>query len=176
MRSEKLRQIKVRGAVAPILKAKMWASRLIDEVDGKNSVCKPKICSKLDNDSICTAGLDKPNCEPLPTPPPLQKQREGNWCIIGTDVESLFPSLADLESAKIVRHAIKNSKIEFNNIDYKLGLRYLKIVCGNDYLKEIGLGHVIPSWRGKRQDLLSIGGELSKEDGNWIDVKRDLLL
>ena len=110
-----------------------------------------------------------------PIHPPLQKPRSDGCCVIGTEVESLFPSLADLESAKMVRLAVKKSNMDFQNVDYKLALRYLRIVCGVDYLKEVGLGHVSPTWRGKRQDLVTVGGEQSRLDGNWKDVARELL-
>ena len=107
--------------------------------------------------------------------PPLQMSRDEGWSIVGTDVEALFPSLADLESAKIVREAVRDSEMSFNNVDYNHGLVYLRIMGGADYLKGTLLRNKVPTWKGKRPDLVSVGGELSYNLDNWVIPKRELL-
>ena len=97
----------------------------------------------------------------------MQKQREVSWSIIGTDVESLFLSLSDVECAKIVRNAILNTKMEFNSVDFKKALVYLRIVGGTGYLVNTKIKRWIPVWKVKRPDLVSIMGELSKDLNNW---------
>ena len=63
----------------------------------------------------------------------------GSYSIIGTDVKALFPSLKDVECARIARQAVMESDVHFENIDYIRAIRYLKIVGGIDYMKEVGL-------------------------------------
>ena len=151
-RAKKLRNFVNKSTSAPNVKSKVWASRLKDGIDGKEAIklrdncenCEPRI---LKNENSC--------------PPPLQMNRDDSWSIVGTDVEALFPSLADIESAKIVREAVRDSEMKFNNIDYNCGLVYLRIIGGADYLKETLLRNRVPIWKGKRPDLVSVGGELS---------------
>ena len=66
------------------------------------------------------------------TKPPLQMERTSGLSVVGTDVEALFPSLPDIESAKVVRCAVKESNIIFNNVDYNRALVYLRLVGGKD--------------------------------------------
>ena len=89
-------------------------------------------------------------------------------------MEALFPSLSDIECAKIVRNAVLNTKMEFNGIDYERALVYLRIVGGKDYLDSTKLKKRNPVWRGKRPDLVSINGDLSKELKNWKLKKTEL--
>ena len=77
----------------------------------------------------------------------------------GADVEALFPSLSDLESARIASEAVMETNTVFENIDYMMALKYLTIVGGVSHLTENGLGKYVPKWIGGRQDLLTIGGE-----------------
>ena len=39
--------------------------------------------------------------------------------IVGADIEALYPSLTDLEVAQICYDAIMNSKIKFENVNYR---------------------------------------------------------
>ena len=76
--------------------------------------------------------------------PPVQHTREESWSIVGADVEALFPSLPDIESGRLVREAVKSSKMKFNGVDYERALVYLRVVGGKDYLLESKLRHIIP--------------------------------
>ena len=69
--------------------------------------------------------------------PPIQKNRDIEWCLVGTDVEALFPSQADVESARIVREAIRDSEITLENVNYTVALRYLLFSGGTEYILEI---------------------------------------
>ena len=75
-----------------------------------------------------TTGLEMTQrTKPLP---PIQTDDINEYTIVGSDVEALFPSLRDLESARIVREAIETSSLTFENVDVTTALRYLKVVGG----------------------------------------------
>ena len=95
--------------------------------------------------------------------------------ISGTDVESLYPSLRDIEAARITREAVLTSGVQFENIDYIAALRYLYLVGGKDHLCSIGLKNLVPKWLGKRPDLLTLGGEALTEEKKWAPMRRCLL-
>ena len=86
----------------------------------------------------------------------------------------MFPSLSDVECAKMVRDAAHSTKMEFKGIDFERALVYLRIVGGKEHLLSTKLKHRNPVWRGKRPDLVSVGGELSKDLKNWKLRKGDL--
>ena len=94
---------------------------------------------------------------------------------MGTDVKALFSSLKDVECARMTRCAIMNTgmKFDYNNINYKKALRYLKIVGGNDHVEGIGLGRLNPKWKGKRESLITVGGEKSREEEMWRESRRE---
>ena len=52
------------------------------------------------------------------------KSDSNNIAIVGTYVESLFPSLRDIEVARIARQAVEGSGVEFGYIDYDCALKY----------------------------------------------------
>ena len=104
----------------------------------------------------------------------MQSEKKEEYTIVGTDVESLFPSLKDSESARIVREAIENSEMKFENIDVEASLQYLLVVGGKDHIEEIGFSRIAPRWLGKRPDLLTVGGEAIEEKNKWSKLKREL--
>ena len=106
--------------------------------------------------------------------PSMQSSDKSEYTIVGNDVEALFPSLTDLESARIVREAIETSEMKLDNIDIVTALKYLRIVGGDDHLKAIGMGRIAPRWQGPRPDLLTVGGDAILEDGKWSKLKREL--
>ena len=53
-----------------------------------------------------------------------------------------------------------------------MALRYLSIVERVKLLDRIGLLKYKPKWRGKREDLITVGGEAAKDDKKWYDSKR----
>ena len=87
--------------------------------------------------------------------------------ISGTDVEALFPSLRDVESAKVVIEAVLKSSIKIENFDWRTAIKYLYIVGGPTHLKECGLERIAPNWLGTRPDLLTVGGESGMNGDKW---------
>ena len=47
------------------------------------------------------------------------QEKEGKTVIIGSDVVSLYPNLVDTTSALICYHAVKESPVKFENINYR---------------------------------------------------------
>ena len=123
LRLERVRRLKKRGTVAPNFMAKLWGSKLLDEIEGSKAMMNKKIVDVVNDDSN---EQDKR---------PLQMERSDETSVIGTDVEALFPSLPDIESAKVVQCAVQESDIEFNNVDYRIALICLRLVGGKDYLR-----------------------------------------
>ena len=107
----------------------------------------------------------------------IKKQMEVEQCltIAGTDVESLFPSLQDVEVARIARQAVVESGIKFQNIDYDAALKYIFVTGGVSHIKEIGLQSVAPKWTGSRPDLLTVGGDCLEENDKWCNTGRELM-
>ena len=161
-RSENLRKLVVRNTVVPNLKAKMWASRLREECDSGEEIKPPRVCDRCE-----------PRCEKKKHNP-IQLPRENSWSVVGTDVEALFPSLTDIESGRVVRNAVMYANINFSNVDYKKALVYLRLVGGKGCLVNSKIHKLIPKWKGKRPDLVSIGGDKSKNVRNWKLVRRQL--
>ena len=77
--------------------------------------------------------------------PPIQKTECEEMAVTGSDVESLFRSLTDIESDRIAIHSILKSKLRFENVDYLKALKYLMIVGGKELLEEAGLGRLLPT-------------------------------
>ena len=92
--------------------------------------------------------------------------------MVGTDVEALFPSLTDIEAARITREAVMRSRAEFKNTDIELALRYLVITGGQSHLRESGLGKLMPRWTGPRPDLLTVGGTSMEENDKCTRVSK----
>ena len=91
-------------------------------------------------------------------PKVVQKPGLENVCFIGQDVKSLFPSLKCIETARLTRYAVLNSDINVENFDHKMALRYIFIVGGRQLINKSGLSRLCPTWKGKRSDLITVGG------------------
>ena len=65
----------------------------------------------------------------------------------------MFPSLKNIESARMARFAILNSKVDFVDWNFKKALRYLYVIGGKELLRKAGLARVAPKWKGERDDL-----------------------
>ena len=182
-----LRELKVRNTVVPNIKAKLWATRLCDEMEGRDiginlpeqmsNVLKDEKKKDGENEGEEIEGEDHVGIgetDQKEKIPPIQKERGEKYVICGTDVEALFPSLEDIECARMVKQAVMNSKIEFDNIDYKMALKYLKICGGEDYMRQVGLGNVTPKWKGKNGACLTVTGEGGHDEKMWREVSREL--
>ena len=170
-RSEKLRELKVRGTQKPNIKAKLWALRLQDEALGQDAVTLPM---SMQNHPEATQQKASNTSSTVLDIPPMQASRKERYTIVGNDVEALYPSLLDIESARITRQAVLMADLQIDNFDYELGLKYLLVTGGKSHLEEIGLGKVAPRWLGSRQDLLTVGGESMEEPEKWSKLKREL--
>ena len=67
-----------------------------------------------------------------------------------------------------------SSKIDFEDIDYQMALKYITLVGGNKLLDRNGLLRVKPKWKGKREDKLTIGGDAAKGESNWSHSSKTL--
>ena len=66
------------------------------------------------------------------------------------------------------------SDLEVDNMDYETALKYLVVVGGKSQIDEIGLNKIAPKWLGKRQDLLTVGGDSMEEGSKWSRLRREL--
>ena len=89
-------------------------------------------------------------------------------------MESLFPSIRDVEAARMARVALERSSLQLENWSVKMALRYLRVVGGKGYLARIGLGKYEPKWIGKREDLIALGGEKTQSEAAWADYKHSV--
>ena len=140
-----LRKLKTRNSPLPSIKAKLWAVRLLDEIHSE--------AIPLPGEAVNDTVNEKINI-----------QMNESLAVVGTDVEALFPSLRDVEAAKIARQAVEESGTQFENINFDLAMKYLYVTGGASHIKEIGLEKVCPRWRGSRPDLLTVGGEALEND------------
>ena len=152
-RIESLRKTKSFNLL-PKLDDRMKAGQLMDKLESYETIELPG-----HNDELKCLGV---------------KQKLDEMCILGSDVVSLFPSLKGMETARLARHAVLNSTIEFGNVDYLMALRYLTIVGGTDLLHKAGIGRLTPVWLGDRQDLTTVGGRKSKDSRSWWDLKKEI--
>ena len=168
MRVKNLRKMKLRGSNVPNIKSRLWALRLLDEVSNNEVITLPE---RTQTEGDERERIEKMPAEPVP---PMQSNSMTDYAVVGTDVEALFPSLKDLESARIARDAVILSKAQFENVNFELALRYLVVTGGQCHVKECGLGALAPRWLGTRPDLLSVGGDSIGEDAKWTRVKREM--
>ena len=148
---ESLRNNKQAGSIIPDIGSRVKAGRVIDKM--------------LDGQPIKLLGSQSQKT--------VKKQKPG-MSVVGSDVKSLFPSLKSVESARLAKHAILKSTVQFENVDFQKALRYIYIVGGRELLEKAGLTRVAPVWRGDRDDLLAVGGKKSKDPSSWRDSKRQI--
>ena len=53
------------------------------------------------------------------------KQKGSGLAIIGADVFSLLPSMSNIDTARIAKKVVLQSKVDFEDIDYQKALRYM---------------------------------------------------
>ena len=99
-------------------------------------------------------------------------QKKTGLSIVGSDVKSLFLSLRNIETARLARKAILDSKIEFSNWDFVKAMRYIYLVGGRELVSRAGLERLCPKWLGDREDMAAVGGTKSKDPTNWRDSQR----
>ena len=120
-----------------------------------------------DGEAVKLPGNFKPSCK-------LPKQKSSGLSVVGSDVVSLFPSLRNVEAARLAKYAILGSGVKFENCDAIKALRYIYVNGGYEALRTAGLGRLCPKWSGDRPDLITVGGSKTKLDSSWIDTKQEI--
>ena len=77
----------------------------------------------------------------------LVQDRSQKMNIIGADVEALYPSLSAIQVANIVYQAVMESEIEFSNINYQEGVRYIALTSTAQECRMGPLKRVLPRRR-----------------------------
>ena len=70
-------------------------------------------------------------------------------CIVGADVEALYPSLEAIEVANIVYTAIMETEVKFEGVDYLEGCRYIALTSTEQECRLGPLRRVLPRRRHK---------------------------
>ena len=83
-------------------------------------------------------------------------------------MQSLYPSLRDVDCAAIARESIIHSNLEFKGLDVNKALAYLRIVAGEEAMRAAGIGNLIPRWKNKKVEALRVTGDTGKSMDNWI--------
>ena len=94
-------------------------------------------------------------------------QDEVEMVIVGADVEALYPSLTDLEVAQICYDAIMNSKIKFENVNYRKARMYIASSLSKSEQRISKLYRVLPRRTAKGGVRPGCTADPEKEE-NWI--------
>ena len=122
---KRLRESRVKDSLLPNISDRMKAGHLLDVLEEGEVVKLP-------------GSRDEQRRRRL-------KQRCSGVSVVGSDVVSLFPSLKDIETARLARHAVLGSKVKFENVDMQKALRYLYIVGGSELISKAGLARHCPA-------------------------------
>ena len=81
-----------------------------------------------------------------------RQETNPRFCLIGSDVKALYPSIQSKKTGQIIRKRVENSSIKFEGFDIKAGLSYISM---NKNLTEVAeIEHLLPTRRsGKTTDL-----------------------
>ena len=94
-------------------------------------------------------------------------QEEVELVVVGADVEALYPSLTDLEVAQICYDAVMNSKIKFNNVNYRKARMYIALNLSKTEQRLSNLRRVLP-WRTAKGGVRpGVTADPEKEE-NWV--------
>ena len=96
------------------------------------------------------------------------KNISDNVMVAGFDVQSLYPSLRDIDTAAIARESIIHSNLDFRNLDVNRALAYLRIVAGREAMVAAGLIDLIPRWKGEKVEALRVTGESGRSMDSWL--------
>ena len=91
--------------------------------------------------------------------------------IIGADVEQLYPSLEDETVADIAYNAVIETPLEFDNIDYKEGVRYIALNWTAQECRLSNLCRVLPARSKKKGSRPGMTGQgpLGHDSGDHLD-------
>ena len=93
--------------------------------------------------------------------------------IVGSDVESLYPSLDADQVAEIVHDAVMRSRITFDGVQYQEGARYIVLNSSEEECRSGPLKRVLPKRRfvnGTRPGVTG-AGPMGAESGDQIQWK-----
>ena len=93
--------------------------------------------------------------------------------IIGGDVEALYPSMAHIETSKVMYEAIMDTKVDFENIDYGYMNVYLLLSLGEKVMRKHGLSE-IPERKNDKSKARSLHSKSNRSISNWV-TKREKL-
>ena len=82
--------------------------------------------------------------------PELLQDFETEMVLVGSDVISLYPNLEVEKVVESVREAVLKSNIQWEDVDYREGVRYLALNWDLEQCKCSNLRRVLPVRRGKR--------------------------
>ena len=98
---------------------------------------------------------------------------EANMVLIGSDVVNLFPSLEVEAVVNEMREAVMKSNMQWEEIDYREGVRYLALNWDLETCRKSKLRRILPVRRGKtgtRPGIKGAGprGKLKGDQEQWI--------
>ena len=104
------------------------------------------------------------------------QEKEGKTVIIGSDVVSLYPNLVDTTSALLCYHAVKESPVKFENINYRACGKFLAAFHKedpgiNDDLDTKRIKWLLPTKNNKNKRMPGLSNENKNENNNNIKEK-----
>ena len=94
-------------------------------------------------------------------------QEELDLVVIGSDVQALYPSLSDVEVGIICYQAVIDSKVEFQNINYRKDKQYIAMCLTNEEQAVHPLKRILPRRTSKGGVRPGVTSDPRKEE-NWI--------
>ena len=91
-------------------------------------------------------------------------------CVGSLDVKDLYPSLNIVESAKICGAAVKNSELEFEDVDWTWATLYIALNMQQNQINQEKLQDLVPrrvAKRGRRPTVLSAKDDEKKDRWEW---------
>ena len=79
----------------------------------------------------------------------------------------MYPSLTDVEVARLVGDTLANSDLEIQNVDYSRALIYLAITIGDVEMRKMGLRGYIPKRQGVWNGCGTLRAKTNKEMEGW---------
>ena len=113
--------------------------------------------------------VGRENCEGLILEglPTLQEFNE-TPVFVGGDVEALYPSMEHIPTARIMYQEMLETRVEFNNLDFKFMNVYLFLVLGREELKRHGLKKM-PVRLNSESEGKSLLSKANRNMNNWSD-------
>ena len=94
-------------------------------------------------------------------------QEEPDLVVVGSDVEALYPSLTDVEVGLIRFKAVMESKVEFQNINYRKATQYIAMCLSKEEQMLSPLKRILPRRTSKGGVRPGVTANTDNEE-NWI--------